>query len=77
MVLNFENNHQILPEKKLFESEKADLFFFIPGIKYNFGAIVIALIAARPKCSTGYLFFPHPSVPRKTHRPFNSFRDDV
>jgi len=48
-----------------------------PEIGYNFGAMVIALIAARPKFSTGYHFFPQPSVPRKTHRPINSFRDDV
>lgn len=37
----------------------------------------MALIAARPKLPTGYLFFPQPSVPKKTQRPLNSFRDEV
>ncbi len=51
--------------------------FNIPEIGYNFGAIVIAFIAARPKFSTGYHFLPQPSVPRKTQRPINALRDDV
>lgn len=49
----------------------------LPEIKYSLGAMVMALIAARPKFFTGYHFFPHPSVPRKTHRRFSSRRESV